>query len=156
VDVRSLRYPGLIGHKALPGGGTTDYAVDIFHKAIRGETFTCFLKADTYLPMMYMPDAVRATLELMEADADRLKIRSSYNIGAMSFSPEEIYAAVKKYYPLLEIDYQPDFRQDIADSWPQNIDDRTARNDWGWDHAYDLEKMTGDMIHHLKEKILIT
>lgn len=156
VDVRSLRYPGLIGYKALPGGGTTDYAVDIFHKAIRGEPFTCFLNADTYLPMMYMPDAVRATLELMEAEADRIKIRSSYNIGAMSFSPEEIYTTVKKYYPLLEIDYQPDFRQNIADSWPQNIDDRNARNDWGWDHAYDLEKMAGDMILHLKEKILIT
>lgn len=156
VDVRSLRYPGLIGYKALPGGGTTDYAVDIFHKAIRGEAFTCFLKADTYLPMMYMPDAIRATLELMEAESDRIKIRSSYNIGAMSFSPEDIFTQVKKYYPLLEIDYQPDFRQEIADSWPQNIDDSKARNHWGWEHEYDLEKMTEDMIFHLKEKILIT
>ncbi len=156
LDVRSLRYPGLIGYKALPGGGTTDYAVDIFHKAIKGEPFLCFLKADTYLPMMYMPDAVRATLELMEADAEKIKIRSSYNIGAMSFSPEEIYNQVRKFYPLLEIVYEPDFRQNIADSWPRGINDSFARNDWGWDHRYDLEKMTEDMIQHLKEKILIT
>jgi nucleoside-diphosphate-sugar epimerase len=156
LDVRSLRYPGLIGYKSLPGGGTTDYAVDIFHKAIKGESFSCFLKSNTYLPMMYMPDAVRATLEIMEANADKIKIRSSYNIGAMSFSPEEIYDQVRKYYPLLEIAYQPDFRQNIADSWPKNIDDSAARNDWGWDHQFDLEKMTEDMILHLKEKILIT
>ncbi len=156
LDVRSLRYPGLIGYKSLPGGGTTDYAVDIFHKAIKGEAFNCFLKAETYLPMMYMPDAVRATLELMEADAEKIKIRSSYNIGAMSFSPEEIFNEVRKFYPLLEIIYEPDFRQDIANSWPQNIDDSDARNDWGWDHEFDLEKMTADMILHLKEKILIT
>lgn len=156
LDVRSLRYPGLIGYKTQPGGGTTDYAVDIFHKAITGEPFKCFLKSDTYLPMMYMPDAVRATLELMEADAEKIKIRSSYNIGAMSFSPEEIYHRVKQHYPLLEIEYQPDFRQDIADSWPKNIDDTCAREDWGWEQHYDLEKMTEDMILHLKERIPTT
>jgi nucleoside-diphosphate-sugar epimerase len=156
VDVRSLRYPGLIGYKTLPGGGTTDYAVDIFHKAIKGENFTCFLRADTYLPMMYMPDAVRATLELMEAEAAKIQIRSSYNIGALSFSPEEIYNQLKKHYPLMKIHYHPDFRQEIADSWPHNIDDSASRNDWGWDHQFDLEKMTEDMILHLKEKALIT
>lgn len=156
LDVRSLRYPGLIGYKSLPGGGTTDYAVDIFHKAIKGESFSCFLKANTYLPMMYMPDAIRATREIMEADADKIKIRSSYNIGAMSFSPEEIFNEVRKFYPLLEIMYRPDFRQNIADSWPENIDDSAARNDWGWDHQFDLGKMAEDMILHLKEKILIT
>jgi len=155
LDVRSLRYPGLIGYKSLPGGGTTDYAVDIFHKAIKGEKFICFLKKDAYLPMMYMPDAVRATLELMEAESEKIKIRSSYNIGAMSFSPQEIYHSVKKYYPRLEIQYQPDFRQEIADSWPENINDSFARNDWGWDHHYDLGKMTIDMISHLKEKAVI-
>jgi len=155
LDVRSLRYPGLVGYKTMPGGGTTDYAVDIYHKAIKGEKFECFLKQDAYLPMMYMPDAVRATMELMEADADKIKIRSSYNIGAMSFSPDEIYLSVKKHYPRLKIEYNPDFRQDIADSWPENIDDAYARNDWGWVHNFDLEKMTEDMIRHLKERILI-
>ena len=156
LDVRSLRYPGLIGYKSLPGGGTTDYAVEIFYKAIHGEKFTCFLDENSRLPMMYMPDAVRATMELMEADAEKIKIRSSYNIGAMSFTPGEICRMVQKYYPLLEVEYKPDFRQEIADSWPQNIQDNFARNDWGWSPRYDLEKMTGDMILHLKERIPAT
>ncbi len=153
LDVRSLRYPGLIGYNALPGGGTTDYAVDIYHKAIEGNDFECFLAADTYLPMMYMPDAVRATLELMESDPDKIRIRSSYNIGAMSFCPEDIYSSVKRHYPGFSITYAPDFRQEIADSWPENIDDTPARKDWGWNHEYDLNKMTNDMLKNLKERI---
>ncbi|MBR9999444.1 MAG: NAD-dependent epimerase/dehydratase family protein [Cyclobacteriaceae bacterium] len=156
LDVRSLRYPGLIGYQSLPGGGTTDYAVEIFHKAIMGDKFTCFLRQDSRLPMMYMPDAVRATLELMEADAGKIKIRSSYNIGAMSFTPGDIYRMVKKHYPRLEIEYRPDFRQEIADSWPRNIEDSYARHDWGWNHHYDLERMTEDMIMNLKERIPAT
>ena len=153
LDVRSLRYPGLIGYKTLPGGGTTDYAVDIYHKAIQGRPFDCFLKPGTYLPMMYMPDAVRGTLELMEADSSKIKIRSSYNISAMSFAPEEIYESVKKQLPAFTISYHPDFRQQIAESWPASIDDSNARNDWGWKHEYDLPEMTKDMLRHLKEVI---
>lgn len=156
LDVRSLRYPGLIGYKSLPGGGTTDYAVDIFHKAIKGEVFDCFLKEDTYLPMMYMPDAVKATLDIMEAPSDRIKIRSSYNITSMSFSPAEIYQSIKRIYPETAINYVPDFRQDIADSWPESIDDENARSDWGWKHDYNLDKMTMDMIGHLKDSKLVT
>ena len=155
LDVRSLRYPGLIGYKALPGGGTTDYAVDIYYKAILGHTYTCFLKRDTYLPMMYMPDAVKATLELMEADADKIKIRSSYNVTAMSFSPEELYSTILPYYPDFKIKYEPDFRQTIADSWPASIDDSMARSDWGWKPDYDLTQMSEDMIKHLKESDLV-
>ncbi|MFC2125816.1 NAD-dependent epimerase/dehydratase family protein [Bacteroidota bacterium] len=154
LDVRSLRYPGLIGYKSLPGGGTTDYAVEIFHKAILEERFSCFLKQNTSLPMMYMPDAVRATMEIMEANDERIKIRSSYNIAAISFSPEEIANSVKKYYPDFEMDYKPDFRQDIANSWPKSIDDTPARIDWEWQHEYDLDKMTDDMILHLKEMLV--
>jgi len=154
LDVRSLRYPGLIGYKSLPGGGTTDYAVEIFHKAILEERFSCFLKQNTSLPMMYMPDAVRATLEIMEATAERMKIRSSYNIAAVSFSPEEIANSVKRFYPEFEMDYKPDFRQDIAKSWPKSIDDTPARIDWEWQHEYDLDKMTEDMILHLKEMLV--
>ncbi len=154
LDVRSLRYPGLIGFKSLPGGGTTDYAVEIFHRAILGDAFSCFLKQDTTLPMMYMPDAVRATMELMEAPAERIKIRSSYNIAAISFSPKEITNSVRRYYPKFEIDYKPDFRQDIANSWPKSIDDTPARIDWEWQHDYDLDMMTDDMIMHLKEMLI--
>jgi nucleoside-diphosphate-sugar epimerase len=153
LDVRSLRYPGLIGYKTLPGGGTTDYAVDIFYKAIRGSHYECFLKENTYLPMMYMPDAVRGTLELMEADSAKVKIRSSYNISSMSFSPIEIYNEVKKQSGNFPISFVPDFRQKIAESWPESIDDSPARSDWGWRHEYDLEKMTADMLIHLKESI---
>ena len=155
LDVRSLRYPGLIGYKALPGGGTTDYAVDIFYKAIKGEKFTCFLNRDTILPMMYMPDAVKATMEIMESDSDRIFVRSSYNIAAISFSPSDIFDHVRKIYPDFDIEYMPDFRQEIADSWPKSIDDSQARRDWGWSHNYDLGKMTKDMILHLKDSELL-
>ncbi|MEQ9422945.1 MAG: NAD-dependent epimerase/dehydratase family protein [Cyclobacteriaceae bacterium] len=152
VDVRSLRYPGLIGWKAQPGGGTTDYAVDIYHKAIKSETFECFLSENSYLPMMYMDDAIRATVELMEADADQIKVRSSYNVSGMSFSPEEIYNSVKMHYPNFEINYKPDFRQKIADSWPSSIDDTEAREEWGWDPQFDLGKMTEEMLTNLAGK----
>jgi nucleoside-diphosphate-sugar epimerase len=150
VDVRSLRYPGLISYKSAPGGGTTDYAIEIFHEAVGDKKYTCFLKADTYLPMMYMPDAIRATIELMEAPAEKLSVRTSYNLSAMSFSPEEIGAEIKKSVPDFKLDYSPDYRQAIANSWPQSIDDSVARRDWGWKHEYDISKMTADMLKNLK------
>ncbi|MEZ4995555.1 MAG: NAD-dependent epimerase/dehydratase family protein [Saprospiraceae bacterium] len=150
VDVRSLRYPGVIGYQSMPGGGTTDYAVEIFHRAVREEAFTCFLKPDTRLPMIYMPDAIRATLELMHAPADSVKVRTSYNLSSMSFSPAEISREISRYYPELEVSYQPDFRQKIAESWSESIDDSAARADWGWQPEYDLESMTADMIKHLR------
>lgn len=153
LDVRSLRYPGLIGYKTPPGGGTTDYAVDIYIKAVHGKHFECFLREDTCLPMMYMPDAVRGTLEIMEADAGKINIRSSYNLGAMSFSPLDIYGSIKKIYPGLTMSCEPDYRQEIAESWPRSIDDSEARKDWGWNHSYDLDNMTADMIGHLKESV---
>ena len=131
VDVRSLRYPGLISYKSAPGGGTTDYAIEIFHEAIEEKKYESFLKEDTYLPMMYMPDAIRATIELMEAPAEKISIRTSYNISSMSFSPKEIFAEIKKHVLDFSIEYKPDYRQSIADSWPQSIDDSVARNDWG-------------------------
>jgi len=149
MDVRSLRYPGLIS-AGLPGGGTTDYAVDIFHSAVKGEPYTCFLKRDTKLPMMYMSDAVRATIELMDAPGDRLSVRTAYNLGALSFTPEEIYNAIKKYVPSFHIEYKPDFRQQIADSWPQSIDDNVAHKDWGWMPEFDLEDMVTDMLSRIK------
>lgn len=149
VDVRSLRYPGLISYKSAPGGGTTDYAVEIFHDALEEGRYTCFLEKDTYLPMMYMPDAIRATIELMEAPADRLSVRTSYNLAGMSFSPEEIAAEIKKQIPDFQISYEPDYRQQIANSWPQSIDDSVARQDWGWKEEFDLAAMTSDMLHHL-------
>lgn len=154
VDVRSLRYPGLIGYKALPGGGTTDYAVDIFHKAIAGETYECFLKEDTMLPMMYMDDAVKATIDLMEAPKDQIKVRSSYNLAAMSFTPSQIAEQIKKYYPNFQIEYKPDFRQEIADSWPGSIDDSDSRSDWGWNHQFGLSELVDTMITNLKETIV--
>lgn len=150
VDVRSIRYPGLISYKSAPGGGTTDYAVEIFHEALEEKKYECFLKEDTYLPMMYMPDAIRATIELMEAPADKIGIRTSYNLSAMSFSPKEIAAEVKKHIPEFQMSYKPDYRQAIADSWPQSIDDAVARRDWGWQHEFDLQKMTADMFANLK------
>jgi nucleoside-diphosphate-sugar epimerase len=149
LDVRSLRYPGLISYKSSPGGGTTDYAVEIFHEALEEKKYDCFLRADTYLPMMYMPDAIRATIELMEAPAEKITVRTSYNISGMSFSPKEIAASIKKHVPDFEISYKPDYRQAIADSWPQSIDDSTATRDWGWKPEYDLEKMTADMFSNL-------
>lgn len=150
VDVRSLRYPGLIGYKTLPGGGTTDYAVDIYHKAIKGQPFECFLSENTYLPMMYMPDAVKATLDLMNAPKQSVKVRTSYNLGGISFSPKEIFESIKKFYPDFTITYKPDFRQKIADSWPNSIDDSAAKTNWNCSYDYDLDKMTQDMIAHLK------
>ncbi|HEY1115352.1 MAG TPA: NAD-dependent epimerase/dehydratase family protein [Chitinophagaceae bacterium] len=152
VDVRSLRYPGLISYKSAPGGGTTDYAVEIFHEALEDKHYTSFLEKDTYLPMMYMPDAIRATIELMEAPKENIKTRTSYNLSSMSFSPEEIGAEIKKHIPEFTIDYKPDYRQAIANSWPQSIDDSVARSDWGWKHEYDLSQMTRDMLENLKEE----
>src|SRR5580765_361087 len=140
VDIRSLRYPGLISYKSAPGGGTTDYAIEIFYEALEHKKYKCFLKEDTYLPMMYMPDAIRATIELMEAPADKISIRTSYNVSGISFSPEEIGAEIKNHIPAFKMSYAPDYRQAIADSWPQSIDDSVARKDWNWNHEYDLEK----------------
>ncbi len=146
VDVRSLRYPGLISYKSQPGGGTTDYAVEIFHAAKDNETYECFLKENTYLPMMYMPDAIRATIELMEAPKEKINIRTSYNLSGMSFSPKEIADEIKKHNPNFEIAYKPDSRQAIANSWPQSIDDSVARKDWGWKEEFNLEEMVVDML----------
>ena len=156
VDVRSIRYPGLIGWKSSPGGGTTDYAVDIFHQAIQHGKYESFLSKNTGLPMMYMPDAIRATIELMEAPAEQVKIRSSYNLAGVSFTPKQIAEKVSKHIPNFEMSYKPDFRQEIADSWPSSIDDTHAQNDWGWKLEYDLEKMTSDMMKNLKEQYKIT
>jgi nucleoside-diphosphate-sugar epimerase len=152
VDVRGLRYPGIIGYQSMPGGGTTDYAVDIFHYAIKGDNYECFLNKNTRLPMLYMDDAIRATMELMDAPAEKISIRSSYNLSGMSFTPEELYSEIKKHLPHFKITYKPDFRQAIADSWPESIDDSQARKDWGWKEEFDLAKMTEDMIKHLKKK----
>lgn len=152
VDVRSLRYPGLISWKSSPGGGTTDYAVEIFYEALKHQRYTCFLDKETYLPMMYMDDAIRGTIELMEAPADRLRSRMGYNFSAMSFSPEEIANEIQKHIPAFEISYEPDYRQEIADGWPRSIDDTDARKEWGWQHQFDLSRMTADMLHHLRQK----
>ena len=151
IDVRSLRYPGLISYKSQPGGGTTDYAIEIFHDAVNKKSYTSFLKESTYLPMMYMPDAIRATIELMQADADKITVRSSYNIGALSFSPKEIAAEIKKHIPDFTINYQPDSRQNIADSWPGSIDDSEATNEWGWKPEYSIARMTKDMLENLQK-----
>jgi nucleoside-diphosphate-sugar epimerase len=149
VDVRSLRYPGLISYKSAPGGGTTDYAVEIFHEALEESRYICFLNEDTYLPMMYMPDAIRATIELMEAPVEKISIRTSYNLSGMSFSPKEIAAEIKRHIPAFEIEYKPDYRLAIAQSWPQSIDDSVARKDWGWKEEYNLSAMTNDMLENL-------
>lgn len=154
VDVRSVRYPGLIGYKSKPGGGTTDYAVDIFWKAIAGESFECFLSRETELPMMYMDDAVRGTTELMEADPEQVKVRSSYNLGGISFTPEQLYQEVKTRFPDFEIKYAPDFRQAIAASWPNSIDDSKAKTDWNWTPEFDLKKMSETMITGLKSVLV--
>ncbi len=150
VDVRSIRYPGLISWSSPPGGGTTDYAVDIFHKALSDKKYECFLSAETKMPMMYMEDAINATVKIMQADAESIKIRSSYNLAAISFTPTEIANEIKKHIPDFEITYQPDFRQKIADSWPASIDDEFARKDWGWKHEFDLSEMAAEMLRHLQ------
>ena len=150
VDVRSIRYPGLISYKSPPGGGTTDYAVDIFYKAKQEGKFTCFLSKDTALPMMFMDDAIRATIQLMDAPADRLRIRSAYNLGGISFTPEEIASSIKNHLPAFEITYEPDFRQAIADSWPNSIDDSYAQADWDWKLGFDLERMTEVMLKNIQ------
>lgn len=151
VDVRSIRYPGLISWKTLPGGGTTDYAVDIYYKAVEENKYTCFLSENTALPMMYMDDAIKATIGIMQAPKEEIKIRSSYNLSAMSFTPKEIAASIAKVQSGFTIDYVPDFRQAIADSWPASIDDQKAREDWGWKHDFNLESMTKEMLGNLKK-----
>jgi len=153
LDVRSIRYPGLISWKSAPGGGTTDYAIDIYIEALKTGKFTCFLSENTYLPMMYMDDAIRATIELMDAPKETLKNRMSYNLGGISFSPKEIAESIKKHIPEFTIDYAPDFRQAIADSWPNSIDDSASQTDWNWKHQYDLEAMTTTMLDNLKVKL---
>ncbi len=154
TDVRSVRYPGIIGYQSLPSGGTTDYAVEIYHAAVKGEPYICYLEADTRLPMMYMPDAIRATIELMEADSRDISIRTSYNLSAMSFTPAEIADSIRKIIPEFQIEYDPDHRQDIAASWSETIDDSMARTDWNWKEEFDLDKMSLDMISNLTKMIL--
>ena len=153
VDVRSLRYPGLLGWKGDPGGGTTDYAVDIFYNAIKNRKYTSYISENTQLPMMYMSDAIRATIEIMHAPANQIKIRSSYNLAGVSFSPKEIAAEISKHIANFEITYNIDYRQDIADSWPASINDVNAQEDWGWRKKYDLENITKDMILNLQKKL---
>ncbi|MCB0700283.1 MAG: NAD-dependent epimerase/dehydratase family protein [Chitinophagales bacterium] len=153
VDVRSLRYPGLISWKSAPGGGTTDYAVEIYYEALKEQKYTSFLSEDTYLPMMYMDDAIRGTIELMEAPAEQIKSRMSYNFAGMSFSPKELTEAIKQHIPEFSISYEPDYRQQIANGWPQSIDDTAARSDWGWKHEFDIEKMTDEMLKNLAVKL---
>ncbi len=153
VDVRSLRYPGLISYKTEAGGGTTDYAVEIYFEALKHKKYECFLKEDTYLPMMFMDDAIDATIALMESPADKLSTRSAYNVGGISFSPKDIAAEIRKHIPEFEITYKPDFRQAIADSWPQSIEDSVAQRDWGLKTNYDLAKMTDVMLREVKAKL---
>jgi len=150
VDVRSIRYPGIISFKSPPGGGTTDYAIAIFHAAQRGERYDCFLGPQTTLPMIYMPDAIRATIELMEAPAQQVRIRSSYNVAGMSFNPHELAQAIAQHVPQFEINYRPDHRQAIADSWPRSLDDSAARADWGWHARIDLAHLVSDMLANIK------
>jgi nucleoside-diphosphate-sugar epimerase len=152
VDVRSIRYPGIISYKAMPGGGTTDYAVEIYHEAIKTGTYECFLSEDTKLPMMFMEDAIKATTELMEAPSERLTIRSSYNLSAISFTPKDVYESIKAELPEFSITYKPDFRQAIAASWPSSIDDSVARSDWNWKENHNLKTMTAEMLKQLKKK----
>jgi len=152
VDVRGVRYPGIISSETLPGGGTTDYAVAIFYEAIKHKHYTCFVRQDTVLPMMYMPDCIKGTIDLMEADVSRLKHHADFNLAAISFSAGELAAEIKKHIPEFTIEYKPDFRQAIADSWPQSIDDSAARQEWGWQPSYDLAAMTADMLQKLSER----
>ncbi len=156
LDIRSLRYPGVIGYQSAPGGGTTDYAVDMFHYALQNKPYPCFLSADTPLPMIYMDDAIRATLQLMEAPADRIRVRTSYNLSAVHFTPAQLADSIRTHLPAFHVDYRPDFRQQIADSWPASIDDQAARLDWGWEPAFDLHRMTADMLLHLQARYLAT
>ncbi|MGS2764914.1 NAD-dependent epimerase/dehydratase family protein [Sinomicrobium sp. M5D2P9] len=153
VDVRSIRYPGLISWKTSPGGGTTDYAIEIYHKALQQGTYECFLGKDTVLPMMYMEDAIRATISIMQADPESIRVRSSYNLAAISFNPEEMAATIKKHIPDFTISYAPDFRQKIADTWPQSIDDSNARKDWDWKARYDLKTITAEMLSNLQSLV---
>ena len=153
LDVRSIRYPGLIGYKSIPGGGTTDYAVYIFHEALARGSYDCFLEADTMLPMMYMEDAIRATIELMEAPANRIKTRTSYNIAGMSFTPGELAIEIRKIMPEFKITYHPDIRQQYADSWPKSIDDSVARKEWGWQPRFDTTKLVEEMMNHCKDLV---
>jgi nucleoside-diphosphate-sugar epimerase len=152
VDVRSIRYPGLISYKTLPGGGTTDYAIDIYYKALKHKKYICFLNAQTTLPMMFMDDAIQATVNIMLAKGKDVKIRNAYNLAAISFNPEEVTKSIQKYIPDFTIEYKPDFRQAIADSWPQSINDDEARKDWGWKHEVTLDQMTKVMIDNLREE----
>lgn len=152
VDVRSIRYPGLIGHRSAPGGGTTDYAVHIYHEALEKGAYTSFLSADTRLPMMYIEDAIRATLELMQAPAEQIQVRSSYNLQGVDFTPEELAASIRRTLPDFTIDYAPDFRQNIANGWPASINDEAAQTDWGWKTAYDVDRMTETMLHEIGKK----
>lgn len=152
LDVRGLRYPGIISHETLPGGGTTDYAVAIYFEAIKNKKYTCFVKEDTRLPMMYMPDCIKSTIDLMQADFSKLKHHSDFNVGAMSFSVAELAASIKKRIPEFQVSYEPDFRQAIADSWPNDVDDTAARQEWGWSPKYDLEAMTDDMLKNIQLK----
>ena len=152
LDVRGVRYPGIISSEAMPGGGTTDYAVEIFYEAIKHQQYTCFLREDTVLPMMYMPDCIRATIELMEADASRLKHHTDFNLAAMSFSPADLVAEIQKHIPDFTCEYAPDYRQEIADSWPRSIDDSAAREEWGWQPKYDLPAMVTDMLEKMRQK----
>jgi nucleoside-diphosphate-sugar epimerase len=153
VDVRSVRYPGIISSEVLPGGGTTDYAVAIFYEAIKNNRYTCFVREDTVLPMMYMPDCIKATMDLMEADPIRIKRHDSYNLAGMSFSAGELAAEIRKYIPEFKCEYRPDFRQTIADSWPMSVDDSVARKEWGWKPRYDLAAMTKDMMEKLSKRL---
>jgi len=153
VDVRSIRYPGLISWKTMPGGGTTDYAVEIYHKALSEGSYTCFLKEDTKLPMMFMDDAIRATLQIMEAPSENIKERSAYNLAGMSFTPKEMAENIKAVIPEFEMAYDPDFRQEIANSWPSSIDDSSAQKDWNWNAEFDLEKTTETMLENLKNRV---
>ena len=152
IDVRGCRYPGIISHKTLPGGGTTDYAVAIFYEAVKNKKYTCFVNKDTMLPMMYMPDCLKATLDLMNADFNKLKHHADYNVAGMSFTVEELVREIKKHIPEFTIKYQPDYRQKIAESWPRTIDDSAAREEWGWKPEYDLSSMTKDMLNKLQER----
>ncbi len=152
LDVRGVRYPGIISSETPPGGGTTDYAVEIFYEAIRHGHYTCFLRPDTVLPMMYMPDCLKGTIDLMEADFSRLKHHADFNLAAFSFSPAELVAEIQKHIPTFTCDYQPDFRQAIADSWPRSLDDSAARQEWGWQPSYDLAAMTKDMLERLSKR----